>query len=142
MNYGKKIFEYIVGNFKIYTGFGNYKQAEEFAQKTNGELTEIVYHDGKIEPEFSDKAKLVEKKMPFNVELSKDYTVFYSNDEFFEKYTPAEHEQNYDCENQNTLNAQNVIIFNGDYHNSPCLKERLKKLANSHFYELAVKVSI
>ena len=30
----------------------------------------------KIEPEFSDKAKLVEKKMPFNVELSKDYTVF------------------------------------------------------------------
>ena len=33
-------------------------------------------------------------------------------------------------ENQNTLNAQNVIIFNGDYHNSPCLKERLKKLAN------------
>ena len=86
MHYGKKILEFMVGNFKIYTGFGNYKQAEEFAQKTNGELTEIVYHDGKIEPEFSDKAKLVEKKMPFNVELSKDYTVFYSNDEFFEKY--------------------------------------------------------
>ena len=80
--------------------------------------------------------------MPFNVELSQDYTVFYSNDEFFEKYTPTEHEQNYECENQNTLNAQNVIIFNGDYHNSTSLKERLKKLANSHFYELAVKVSI
>ncbi len=27
--------------------------------------------------------------------FSQDYTVFYSNDEFFEKYTPAEHEQNY-----------------------------------------------
>ena len=48
--------------------------------------------------------------MPFNVELSKDYTVFILMMSF-EKYTPAEHEQNYDCENQNTLNAQNVIIF-------------------------------
>ena len=34
MHYGKKILEFMVGNFKIYTGFGNYKQAEEFAQKT------------------------------------------------------------------------------------------------------------
>ena len=33
MHYGKKILEFMVGNFKIYTGFGNYKQAEEFAQK-------------------------------------------------------------------------------------------------------------
>ena len=45
MHYGKKILEYIVGNFKIYTGFGNYKQAEEFAQKTNGELTVNEYRD-------------------------------------------------------------------------------------------------
>ena len=33
MHYGKKILEFMVGNFKIYTGFGNYKQAEEFAKK-------------------------------------------------------------------------------------------------------------
>ena len=45
----------MVGNFKIYTGFGNYKQSRRVCPKTNGELTEIVYHDGKIEPEFSDK---------------------------------------------------------------------------------------
>ena len=32
----------MVGNFKIYTSFGNYKQAEEFCPKTNGELTQIV----------------------------------------------------------------------------------------------------
>ena len=79
--------------------------------------------------------------MPFNVELSKDYTVFILMMSF-EKIHSKPNMNKIMIENQNTLNAQNVIIFNGDYHNSPCLKERLKKLANSHFYELAVKVSI
>ena len=57
--------------------FWKLQTSRRVCPKTNGELTEIVYHDGKIEPEFSDKAKLVEKKMPFNVELSKDYTVLF-----------------------------------------------------------------
>jgi hypothetical protein len=71
MKYGRKLIEYMLGNFKIYTGFINFSQAEEFAREHKGELTEIVYHNGEGAPELSDKAKLVENKMPYNVELSK-----------------------------------------------------------------------
>lgn len=140
MKYGRKLIEYMLGNFKIYTGFINFSQAEEFAREHKGELTEIVYHNGKGAPELSDKAKLVENKMPYNVELSKDYTVFYSNDEFFMEYNPEKHQ--YENESQNTLKTENVIIFNGDYRHSERIKQRLKKLNNTHFYELAVKVAI
>ena len=40
----------MVGNFKIYTGFWKLQTNRRVCPKTNGELTEIVYHDGKIEP--------------------------------------------------------------------------------------------
>lgn len=56
------------------------------------------------------------------------------------EYNPEKHQ--YDNENQNTMKTENVIIFNGDYRHSERIKQRLKKLNNSHFYELAVKVAI
>jgi hypothetical protein len=149
--YNQKLNRYVMNNQIVYTGFSSFKDAEEYARKKGGTLVEIVFRDGNDNPEITDEAGLIEKKLHYYVYAGDEYKFIHSSDPGFRKY--ADELQKIKAKNDSTspderyfanFEIENIedpiIVIKNDHFESVTSRERSKYLKHACVYELGVSL--
>ena len=147
----QKLNRYELENTIIYTGFSSYNDAEEYAQQKNGELVEIGFKDGNDNPEISNEAGLIDKKLHFFVDAGKEYKFIHSSDPGFKEYadelqkikaklmqSPPDERYLTNFEIENTEDP--IVVIKNDHFESVTSRERSKYLKHAKVYEIAVSL--
>ena len=146
----ERLQEYAYEDYTVVSNFETFEDAENYAQKNNGELIEIGFTDGSDNPMPNSTGNLIAIKKPFAVGLSPEYTVIYSHDERFQKMAEDILEEMKEKENdvapedwladQNIATGDRIIIMKDGEINTVTTRERIKFLMRGNLYEVAVKV--
>lgn len=149
----QKLNRYELENTIIYTGFSSYNDAEEYAQQKNGELVEVGFKDGNDNPEISNEAGLIDKKLHFFVDAGKEYKFIHSSDPAFKEYadelqkikaklleSPPDERYLANFEIENTEDP--IVVIKNDHFESVTSRERSKYLKHANVYEIGVSVPI
>ncbi|RNA60494.1 hypothetical protein D1631_18565 [Chryseobacterium nematophagum] len=142
--------EYSFEDYKVITNFKTFEEAQAYASESNGELVEVGFTDQADNPLRDNSEHLIEKKIPFLVELPPEYTVIYSSNEAFQEWAAkvleALKEKENDIAPEDWLSDQNIapsdriiILKNGEL-NTVTTRERIKYLMRGKVYEIAVKI--
>ncbi|SMP29293.1 hypothetical protein [Chryseobacterium profundimaris] len=147
----QKLNRYELENTIIYTGFSSYNDAEEYAQQKNGELVEVGFKDGNDNPEISNEAGLIDKKLHFFVDAGKEYKFIHSSDPGFKEYadelqkikaklmqSPPDERYLTNFEIENTEDP--IVVIKNDHFESVTSRERSKYLKHAKVYEIAVSL--
>ncbi|CAD0223905.1 conserved protein of unknown function [Chryseobacterium sp. JV274] len=149
--YNQKLNRYVLNDQIVYTGFSSFNDAEECAHKKGGKLVEVVFRDGNDNPEITDEAGLIEKKMHYHVYAGDEYKFIHSSDPGFRKYADelqkikARQQQSPPDEryfaNFEIENAEDpIIVIKNDHFESVTSRERSKYLKHACVYELGVSL--
>ncbi len=149
--YNQKLNRYVLNHQIVYTGFSSFKDAEECAHKKGGTLIEVVFRDGNDNPEITDEAGLVEKKLHYYVDAGAEYKFIHSSDPGFRKYADelqkikAKLQQSPPDEryfaNFEIENAEDpIIVLKNDHFESVTSRERSKYLKHACVYELGISL--
>ncbi|WP_288434585.1 hypothetical protein [uncultured Chryseobacterium sp.] len=149
--YNQKLNRYVLNDQIVYTGFSSFKDAEECAQKKGGSLVEVVFRDGNDNPEITDEAGLIGKKLHYHVDAGDEYKFIHSSDPGFRKYADelqkikAKLQQSPPDErylaNFEIENAEDpIIVLKNDHFESVTSRERSKYLKHACVYELGVSL--
>lgn len=149
--YNQKLNRYVLNDQIIYTGFSSFNDAEECAHKKGGTLVEVVFRDGNDNPEITDEAGLIEKKLHYHVDAGEEYKFIHSSDPGFRKY--ADELQKIKARNDKTspderyfanFEIENIedpiIVIKNDNFESVTSRERSKYLKHACVYELGVSL--
>ncbi len=145
----RKLNRYDLEDQILYTGFSNFDDAENYAQTENGELVEVAFKDGNDNPQVSDEAGLLEKKLHYVVKAGPEYKFIHSSDEAFKQYADelqkikAKLEESPPDErylaNFELENAEDpIIVLKNDRFESVTSRERSKYLKHANVYEIGV----
>ncbi|WP_073292410.1 hypothetical protein [Chryseobacterium polytrichastri] len=149
--YNQKLNRYVLSDQIVYTGFSSFKDAEECSHKKGGILIEVAFKDGNDNPQITDEAGLVDKKLHFYVDAGDEYKFIHSSDPGFRKYadelqkikanndktSPDErYFANFEIEN---IEDPIVVIKNGHLE-SVTSRERSKYMKHAKVYELGVSL--
>ncbi|MXS70947.1 hypothetical protein [Chryseobacterium binzhouense] len=145
----RKLNRYDLEDQILYTGFSNFDDAENYAQTENGELVEVAFKDGNDNPEVSNEADLLEKKLHYSVKAGPEYKFIHSSDEAFRQYADelqkikAKLEESPPDErylaNFELENAEDpIIVLKNDQFESVTSRERSKYLKHASVYEIGV----
>jgi hypothetical protein len=127
--YNQKLNRYVLNDQIVYTGFSSFNDAEECAHKKGGTLVEVVFRDGNDNPEITDEAGLIEKKLHYYVYAGDEYKFIHSSDPGFRKYAD---------ELENTEDP--IIVIKNDHFESVTSRERSKYLKHACVYELGISL--
>jgi hypothetical protein len=149
--YNQKLNRYDLNDRVIYTGFSSFRDAEECASKKGGTLVEVGFKDGNDNPQITDEAGLIEKKLHYYVYAGDEYKFIHSSDPGFRKY--AEELQKIKARNDKTSpderylanfeieNTEDpIIVIKNDHFESVTSRERSKYLKHAKVYELGVSL--
>lgn len=149
--YDQKLNRYVLNDQIVYTGFSSFKDAEACAQKKGGILVEVSFKDGNDNPQISDEAGLIEKKLHYYVDAGEEYKFIHSSDPGFKKY--AEELQKIKAGNDKTsieeryfanFELENIedpiIVIKNDHLESVTSRERSKYLKHAKVYELGISL--
>ncbi|MEC3875366.1 hypothetical protein [Chryseobacterium salviniae] len=149
--FDQKLNRYELDSTIVYTGFSSFKDAEEYAQQKNGELVEVGFKDGNDNPEISNEAGLIDKKLHFFVDAGKEYKFIHSSDPGFKEYadelqkikaklmqSPPDERYLTNFEIENTEDP--IVVIKNDHFESVTSRERSKYLKHAKVYEIAVSV--
>ncbi|MEA1851079.1 MULTISPECIES: hypothetical protein [Chryseobacterium] len=149
--FDQKLNRYELGDTIVYTGFSSYKDAEECAQKKNGELVEVGFKDGNDNPEIGNEANLLDKKLHYFVDAGDEYKFIHSSDPGFKKYadelqkikakllqSPPDERYLANFEIENTEDP--IVVLKNDHFESVTSRERSKYLKHAKVYEIGVSV--
>lgn len=149
--YNQKLNRYVLSDQIVYTGFSSFKDAEECSHKKSGTLVEVGFKDGNDNPQITDEAGLVEKKLHFYVDAGDEYKFIHSSDPGFRKY--AEELQKIKARNDKTspderyfanFEIENIedpiIVIKNDHLESVTSRERSKYMKHAKVYELGVSL--
>jgi len=136
----------------VYTGFSNFKDAEAQSQNEGGTLVEVAFKDGNDNPQVTDEAGLIEKRLHYFVDAGPEYKFIHSTDPGFRQYADelqkikAKLRQDAPDEryitNFEIENAEDpIIVLKNDGFESVTSRERSKYLKNAHVYEIGVSIS-
>ncbi|WP_238555457.1 hypothetical protein [Chryseobacterium sp. P1-3] len=125
--------------------------AQECADKKGGILVEVGFKDGNDNPEITDEAGLIEKKLHYYVYAGDEYKFIHSSDPGFRKYADelqkikAKLQQSPPDErylaNFEIENAEDpIIVIKNDHFQSVTSRERSKYLKHARVYELGVSL--
>lgn len=145
----RKLNRYDLEDQILYTGFSDFDDAENYAQTENGELVEVAFKDGNDNPQVSDEAGLLEKKLHYAVKAGPEYKFIHSSDEAFKQYADelqkikAKLEESPPDErylaNFELENAEDpIIVLKNDRFESVTSRERSKYLKHANVYEIGV----
>jgi deferrochelatase/peroxidase EfeB len=145
----QKLNKYEMENQTVYTGFSSFNDAEEHANKIGGTLVEVGFKDGNDNPQITDDAGLIEKKLHYYVDAGDEYKFIHSSDPGFRKYadelqkikaskdkTSPEERYFANFEIENTEDP--IIVIKNDQLESVTSRERSKYLKHAHVYEIGV----
>lgn len=150
-SFDQKLNTYDLPEFTLTSGFSSYDDALKYASEKGGTLVEIGFKDGNDNPQFTEKAGLIEKKLHFYVDAGPEYKFIHSSDPGFRDYaeelqkikanvqelSPDErYLANFEIENT----EDPIIVLKNDHLESVTSRERSKYLKQANVYELAVKI--
>lgn len=148
----KKLNRYDLENQIVYTGFANFSDAESYANNENGTLVEVGFKDGNDNPQITDEAGLIEKKLHYFVDAGPEYKFIHSSDPAFKQYadelqkikasndksSPEErYFANFELENS----EDPIVVIKNDQFESVTSRERSKYLKHAKVYEIGVSKS-
>jgi hypothetical protein len=149
--FNQKLNRYVLDDQIVYTGFSSFKDAEECAQKKEGNLVEVGFKDGNDNPEICQDAGLIDKKLHFFVDAGDEYKFIHSSNPGFRKY--ADELQKIKASNDKTspderyfanFEIENIedpiIVLKNDHLESVTSRERSKYLKHAKVYELGVSL--
>lgn len=147
----RKLNRYDLEDQILYTGFSNFDDAEHYAQTENGELVEVAFKDGNDNPQITNEAGLLEKKLHYYVKAGAEYKFIHSSDEGFRQYADelqkikAKLEQSPPDErylaNFEIENAEDpIIVLKNNEFESVTSRERSKYLKHANVYEIGVSM--
>ncbi|MCS3868408.1 hypothetical protein J3D55_001324 [Chryseobacterium ginsenosidimutans] len=149
--FNQKLNRYVLDDQIVYTGFSSFKDAEECAQKKDGNLVEVGFKDGNDNPEICQDAGLIDKKLHFFVDAGDEYKFIHSSNPGFRKY--ADELQKIKASNDKTspderyfanFEIENIedpiIVLKNDHLESVTSRERSKYLKHAKVYELGVSL--
>ncbi len=143
--------KYQSGDEIIYTAFDSYQDAEDFAQRNNGELVEVAFTDGNDNPRISNEVGLIEKREHFFVDAGPGYRFLHSKSDGFEEFAKdlQDHETMRDrkglmeevfVDEKPQLAEDLVIIVKDGQINNTVSREYLKFNKLAKVYEIGVSV--
>ena len=145
----KKLNRYELENQIIYTGFSSFSDAENYTQNHGGELVEVAFKDGNDNPQITNEAGIIEKKLHYIVEAGPEYKFIHSSDPGFKQYadelqkikasqdkTGPEERYFASFEIENTEDP--IIVIKNDHLESVTSRERSKYLKHADVYEIGV----
>ncbi|MDQ1095042.1 MULTISPECIES: hypothetical protein [Chryseobacterium] len=151
-DYDQKLNKYDLEDQSIYTGFSSFDDAERYSQEKNGKLVEVSFKDGNDNPQITDEAHLIDKKLHYFVEAGDEYKFIHSSDPGFRDYAdelqkikakmredaPDErYIANFEIENS----EDPIIVIKNDHFESVTSRERSKYLKHAKVYEIGVSIS-
>ena len=75
-----KLVKYELNDQEIMVGFPNYDTAETYAAQNLGNLVEVAFKDGNDNPQLTNEAALVSRKLHDFVEAGSEYKFIHSAD--------------------------------------------------------------
>ncbi|KUJ51221.1 hypothetical protein [Chryseobacterium sp. JAH] len=148
----QKLNRYEMENKTVYTGFSSFSDAQEYGNRIGGTLVEVGFKDGNDNPQITDEAGLIERKLHYFVDAGDEYKFIHSSDPGFRKYadelqkikasqdktSPEErYFANFEIENI----EDPIIVIKNDRLESVTSRERSKYLKHAHVYEIGVSAS-
>lgn len=147
--FNQKLNKYDLTNITLVTGFSSFEDAKSYAEKNGGELVEIGFKDGNDNPQITNEAGLIEKKLYFFVNAGPEYKFIHSSDPGFREYaeelqkikaslnksSPEErYFANFELENI----EDPIVVIKNDHLESVTSRERSKYLKHAKVYEIGV----
>lgn len=135
----------------VFTGFANFAEAENYVQNEGGKLIEVAFKDGNDNPQITDEAGLVEKKIHYYVYAGDEYKFIHSSDPGFKQYadelqkikaklTQSPPDERY-LANFEIENAEDpIVVLKNDQFESVTSRERSKYLKHANVYEIGISV--
>ncbi|MDF2831193.1 hypothetical protein [Chryseobacterium indoltheticum] len=147
----KKLNRYDLEDQTVFTGFANFAEAENYVQNEGGKLIEVAFKDGNDNPQITDEAGLVEKKIHYYVYAGDEYKFIHSSDPGFKQYadelqkikaklTQSPPDERY-LANFEIENAEDpIVVLKNDQFESVTSRERSKYLKHANVYEIGISV--
>lgn len=148
----RKLNRYELENQIVFTGFSNFADAENYVQEKSGKLVEVAFKDGNDNPQITEEAGLIDKKLHYFVNAGPEYKFIHSSDPGFKQYadelqkikaklTQSPPDERY-LANFEIENAEDpIVVLKNDQFESVTSRERSKYLKHAKVYEIGVSVA-
>lgn len=146
----EKLVRYEMNNQEVMVGFAKFKDAQNYADKNGGKLVEIGFKDGNDNPQITEEAGLIEKKLHYFVEAGPEYQFIHSSDPGFRKYADElqkidsneikeySPEEKYMSNGEREIAEDPIIVLKNKEFQSVTSRERSKYLKQANVYEIGV----
>ncbi|MGA9211915.1 hypothetical protein [Kaistella sp.] len=145
----EKLVKYQIDDQEIIVGFATYQDAESYAAENNGHLVEVGFKDGNDNPQLTNEAALIDRKLHYVVEAGPEYRFIHSSDSEFRDFADRlqarkSHLDEESLEEKYISNAEieiqedPIIVLKNNEFESVTSRERSKYLKHAHVYEIGV----
>ena len=148
-----KLVKYELNDQEIMVGFPNYDTAETYAAQNLGNLVEVAFKDGNDNPQLTNEAALVSRKLHYFVEAGSEYKFIHSADPEFRDYADQLQERKSDLDDDSPeekyianaeieISEDPIIVLKNNEFESVTSRERSKYLKQANVYEIGVSKHI
>ncbi len=148
-----KLVKYELNDQEIMVGFPNYETAETYAAQNLGNLVEVAFKDGNDNPQLTNEAALVSRKLHYFVEAGSEYKFIHSADPEFRDYADQLQERKSDLDDDSPeekyianaeieISEDPIIVLKNNEFESVTSRERSKYLKQANVYEIGVSKKI
>lgn len=145
----EKLVKYQMGDQEVVVGFAAYKDAENYASQHSGAMVEVAFKDGNDNPELTNEAELISKRLHFFVDAGSEYKFIHSSDPGFRQYAnelkerkselvDESPEEKYFSNAEIEIGEDPIIVLKNNEFESVTSRERSKYLKQAHVYEIGV----
>lgn len=145
----EKLIKYEMDEKQIVVGFSNFEEAENYAAQHSGDLVEVGFKDGNDNPQITNEASLVARKMHFFVEAGPEYRFIHFADPSFRDYADQlqqrkaelndeSPEEKYIANAEIEIAEDPIIVLKNNEFESVTSRERSKYLKQANVYEIGV----
>ena len=149
----EKLVKYQMDDKEIVVGFPTYEDAVNYAAQNLGDLVEVGFKDGNDNPQITNEASLVARKMHYFVEAGSEYRFIHSADPDFRDYADKLQERKSDLDEDSPeekyianaeieISEDPIIVLKNNEFESVTSRERSKYLKQANVYEIGVSKTI
>ncbi len=152
-NNADKLVKYQMENQELLVGFATFHDAETYAAQNLGDLVEVAFKNGNDNPQITNEAGLVARKLHYYVDAGPEYKFIHSSDEAFREYADQlqelksdiveeSPEEKYIANAETEISEDPIIVLKNNEFESITSRERSKYLKQAHVYEIGVSKPI
>lgn len=149
----EKLLKYKMSDQELTVGFAKFEDAENYVKEKGGKLVEVAFKDGNDNPQITNEAGLIEKKLHYFVEAGSEYQFIHSSDPGFRKYADdlqkiksnvdkLSPEEKYISNAEIEIAEDPIIVIKNNQFQSVTSRERSKYLKQANVYEIGVSKPI